>query len=111
MVCSAATITLPRSSGRRTRCPIFSPGSGSTIGARVPDGIAQISAAGNYSSKNVYSVGMKLVHLADRTGHRRVYTTTKTERVLKLQVGYDYIDQEQYAAARHQINAVVTYTF
>lgn len=41
----------------------------------VPDGIAPIGAAGNYSSKNVYSVGMNWFIWQTEPVTRRVYTT------------------------------------
>lgn len=63
------------------------------------------------NSKNIYSIGLNYFLYQVEPVTRRVYETTKTERVVKLQLGYDYIDQLKYTAGNHQITGQVTVSF
>ena len=63
---------------------------------------------------NIYSVGFNWYIWQKEPVTRRTYDTPQTERVVKLQVGYSYTDQEHYNPAtqiKNQIDAALTFAF
>ncbi len=63
---------------------------------------------------NIYSVGFNWYIWQKEPVTRRTYDVPQTERVVKLQVGYSYTDQEHYNPAtqiKNQIDAALTFAF
>ncbi|GEM_PF-1911510 len=75
------------------------------------DGLNAASTLLGNTQTDIYSIGFNWFIWSVEPVISRSYSTQQTNRVLKLQLGYDYIDQQNLTKARHQVNGVVTYNF
>ena len=72
---------------------------------------ANASNTGN-QTRNIYSIGFNWFLWQKEPVTRRNYDTEATERVLKLQVDYNYTQQAQWTSGSHnQVDLLVVYSF
>jgi hypothetical protein len=64
----------------------------------------------NRNTSNIYSVGINWFIWQTEPITRRTYETLKTERVIKLQLAYDFIDQKD-APVDNRVTARATVSF
>jgi hypothetical protein len=82
------------------------------FGNYTPAGLESANAAGfGNISRNIYSIGFNWFIWQVEPITRRVYAAPPTERVLKLQMGYSRTEQEDYAGAKNEIDALITFNF
>ncbi|MDR1191098.1 MAG: hypothetical protein LBK60_05445 [Verrucomicrobiales bacterium] len=78
-----------------------------------PNGVIPANGAytlANRNTSNIYSVGINWFIWQTEPVTRRTYETLKTERVIKLQLAYDFVDQQD-APVDNRLTARATVTF